>query len=639
MVFTASVGRTMPPRSRRNGTSWAPSFPFRSTETKRPPLAEGRLLGRKPSRDIETSAACSRARTPICLAKKRCSDLGDLDSHARGSSHPPRPIGEESEGDEIGSPTMTKHWPSAREIMGDALSSPRAASSRPTTCFAKPAPDAHRRALRSASDCHRPAALSPPLAKAGRRRAPVHPRQDDARPARAICSRPTPRPTSAPAPRWRGSFATRPSASARTVDIARACTFSLGELGIVPFRRRRSRRNARRGAPPPRSANGRPCATPRESRAAVAAQLEKELALIAKLEVAPFFLSVYEIVEDRARQAHPLPGPGERRQQRGLLRARHHRGRSGALEPALRALSLGRARRAARHRRRLRARAPRRGDPGDLREVRPRSRGDGLARSSATAARARCARWARPSASRSSRSIGSRSMVGHVRSGRRRVERGSPRSGFDPNDRRVQLDRAGRRASSRASRATCRSTSAASCSRRAPLDEVAPVEPAHDGGPHGRPLGQGRHRRARLLQGRRARPRHAHRDPQGARARARERTAPSRDGAASIRIEAPGARSPPRTRASTTPSARPTPSASSRSRAARRWRCCRACKPRKFYDLVIEVAIVRPGPIQGGMVHPYLRRRNGEETPTIRRTRRSRRSSSARSACRSSRSR
>ena len=35
--------------------------------------------------------------------------------------------------------------------------------------------------------------------------------------------------------------------------------------------------------------------------------------------------------------------------------------------------------------------------------------------------------------------------------------------------------------------------------------------------------------------------------------------------------------------------------------------CCRGCKPRNFYDLVIEVAIVRPGPIQGGMVHPYLR--------------------------------
>jgi error-prone DNA polymerase len=36
-------------------------------------------------------------------------------------------------------------------------------------------------------------------------------------------------------------------------------------------------------------------------------------------------------------------------------------------------------------------------------------------------------------------------------------------------------------------------------------------------------------------------------------------------------------------------------------------------KPKRFYDLVIEVAIVRPGPIQGGMVHPYLRRRQGLE--------------------------
>ena len=36
-------------------------------------------------------------------------------------------------------------------------------------------------------------------------------------------------------------------------------------------------------------------------------------------------------------------------------------------------------------------------------------------------------------------------------------------------------------------------------------------------------------------------------------------------------------------------------------------------KPRCYYDLVVEVAIVRPGPIQGGMVHPYLRRRDGKE--------------------------
>ena len=37
-------------------------------------------------------------------------------------------------------------------------------------------------------------------------------------------------------------------------------------------------------------------------------------------------------------------------------------------------------------------------------------------------------------------------------------------------------------------------------------------------------------------------------------------------------------------------------------------------KPKNFYDLVIEISIVRPGPITGGMVHPYLRRRSGKET-------------------------
>ncbi|MFD0683416.1 error-prone DNA polymerase [Actinomadura fibrosa] len=38
-------------------------------------------------------------------------------------------------------------------------------------------------------------------------------------------------------------------------------------------------------------------------------------------------------------------------------------------------------------------------------------------------------------------------------------------------------------------------------------------------------------------------------------------------------------------------------------------------KPREFYDLVVEVALIRPGPIQGGSVHPYLRRRKGQEPP------------------------
>ena len=61
-------------------------------------------------------------------------------------------------------------------------------------------------------------------------------------------------------------------------------------------------------------------------------------------------------------------------------------------------------------------------------------------------------------------------------------------------------------------------------------------------------------------------------------------------------------------------------------------------QPRNFYDLVIEVAIVRPGPIQGDMVHPYLRRRSGEEP--VRLSEREVRTVLERtSACRSSRSR
>ena len=39
-------------------------------------------------------------------------------------------------------------------------------------------------------------------------------------------------------------------------------------------------------------------------------------------------------------------------------------------------------------------------------------------------------------------------------------------------------------------------------------------------------------------------------------------------------------------------------------------------KPREFYDLVIEVAIIRPGPIQGHLMHPYLARREGVEEIT-----------------------
>jgi error-prone DNA polymerase len=62
-------------------------------------------------------------------------------------------------------------------------------------------------------------------------------------------------------------------------------------------------------------------------------------------------------------------------------------------------------------------------------------------------------------------------------------------------------------------------------------------------------------------------------------------------------------------------------------------------KPRCFYDLVIEVALVRPGPIQGDMVHPYLRRRQGLEPVTYPERGGARRCSERTWACRSSRSR
>src|SRR5215207_7323740 len=54
----------------------------------------------------------------------------------------------------------------------------------------------------------------------------------------------------------------------------------------------------------------------------------------------------------------------------------------------------------------------------------------------------------------------------------------------------------------------------------------------------------------------------------------------------------------------------------SRSSPAPRWPPCPGSSPASFYDLVVEVALIRPGPIQGGSVHPYIRRRNGQEEAT-----------------------
>ena len=73
----------------------------------------------------------------------------------------------------------------------------------------------------------------------------------------------------------------------------------------------------------------------------------------------------------RPRRGHPVSGARFGRQQRGVLRPRHHPGRSRPPRPAVRALHQRGPRRAARHRRRFRARAARGGDPAHLRQIRP----------------------------------------------------------------------------------------------------------------------------------------------------------------------------------------------------------------------------------------------------------------------------
>ena len=92
---------------------------------------------------------------------------------------------------------------------------------------------------------------------------------------------------------------------------------------------------------------------------------------------------------------HPLPGPGLGGQLGGLLLPADHRSGSLAHGDAVRALHLQGAQRAARHRRRFRARAPRRGDPIHLSQIRPGTRGSGGHRHLLPARAAPCATSAR----------------------------------------------------------------------------------------------------------------------------------------------------------------------------------------------------------------------------------------------------
>ena len=200
----------------------------------------------------------------------------------------------------------------------------------------------------------------------------------------------------------------------------------------------------------------------------------------------------------RARPGNSLPGPRIGGELGGVLCAGHHRGRPRADEYAVRALRLARAQRAARHRRRLRARAARGGDPVRLREIRPRARrarrhGDLLPHEKRAARRRQ---GARPAARRSRRAGQELHVLG-------------------PETRALQ-------SAVRARRHAARLSAPPVAARRRlrhlarPAGRAGADRERGDGRAHRDPVGQGRPRGARPAQGRRARARHAHRDPQSA---------------------------------------------------------------------------------------------------------------------------
>ena len=208
----------------------------------------------------------------------------------------------------------------------------------------------------------------------------------------------------------------------------------------------------------------------------------------------------------RPRPRHPLPGPRQRGEQRGLLRARHHRDRPGPLRPAVRALRLRRPPRAARHRCRFRARAARGRHPVDLPNLRPRPRRALFHRDPLPRPRRRARRGQ-----------GARPVRGHHRRARppglrlvRRRHHGGPRRRAEPEP--------GRPSPAPDARARPDPDRFPPPPLPAPRRLRADAGPAgragadrarRDGRPPGDRVGQGRHRHVAVHEGGRARPRHA----------------------------------------------------------------------------------------------------------------------------------
>ena len=217
----------------------------------------------------------------------------------------------------------------------------------------------------------------------------------------------------------------------------------------------------------------------------------------------------------RAGQADPVPGPRLGRQQRGVLLPRHHQRQSDRDRPAVRALHLGRPRRAARHRRRLRARAARGGDPVSLCALWPRARRHLLDRDPLPPAHGD-PRGGQGPGPQGGRDRGPRRP--DLGRGRRRDPRQAHHGGRarsrqprDPAGDRPCAPAAGLSAPPFPARRRLRAHP-----RAARRDRADPQR--RHGGPHFPGVGQGRHRRARHAQGRRAGARHADGHPQGLRA-------------------------------------------------------------------------------------------------------------------------
>ena len=165
--------------------------------------------------------------------------------------------------------------------------------------------------------------------------------------------------------------------------------------------------------------------------------------------------------------------------------------------------------------------------------------------------------------------------------------------------------RAGRGRSS-TSPATSASTRAAWCICDRPVVEVCPVEWARMEDRTRAAVGQGRLRGGGPGEVRPARPGHAHRAALRRRPRSREHRG----------VRGRPGHHPAGGRRSTTCCAGPTRSACSRSRAGPRWPRCPGCGPARSTTSWSRWRSSGPGPIQGGSVHPYIRRRNGQEPVT-----------------------